>query len=356
VYSLNGNTGLCTVAVDAMGGDHAPDEILKGAAEAAARGVTILLVGQASLLEERIAALNLPRMPIHDAPDVIGMDEQLKAVRRKKGSSLHVAARLVTEGAADAAVSAGNSAAIMVVSMLECGVQVGIDRPAFGSMLPTVKDGCFLLDVGANSVVTAENLVQFAIMGEVYVRLARKIDRPRVALLSNGSEDFKGTKEIKEAGELLRNIDMNFIGNVEGNHVFEGNVDVVVCDGFSGNIFLKGVEGVGLFLFDLVREEVTRDIVGKIAGAALSPAFGRIRRRVDYQEHGGAAVLGVNEVIVNCHGRSRARAITTSILQAEKLARDRLVERIGEALHHDDAEARRGSRIVRALHLRGEKV
>ena len=356
MYSLNGNAELCTVAVDAMGGDNAPDEILKGAADAARQGVKIVLVGRKGLIEERLSALRLPNLAVHDAADVIEMHEPLKQVRHKSESSLHVAARLLSMGQADAMVSAGNSAAIMVVSMLELGRHAGIDRPAFGSMMPTKKGDVFVLDVGANSVVKPENLVQFAVMGEVYIRLARGIDRPRVALLSNGSEDSKGTPEIKEAYDQLRRLDMNFVGSIEGNHVFEGNVDVVVCDGFSGNVFLKGIEGVGLFLFDLVREEVTRDIMGKIAGAALTPAFSRIRRRVDYQEHGGAPVLGVNEVVVNCHGRSKARAITTAIVQAEKLARDRLVERIGEALHHDDVEAGRGRRIVRALHLRGEKA
>jgi phosphate acyltransferase len=356
VFELNGKAGACTVAVDAMGGDHAPDEILKGAAEAMSRGVKVVLVGQEALLEQRMAALRLPHMDIHDALDVIAMDETLKKASRRSDSSLHVAMRLVNEGGAEAVVSAGNSAAILAVSLMVCKRQTGIDRPAFGSMIPTLLEKCMLLDVGANSSVTSENLVQFAIMGEVFVRLAKGIEHPKVALLSNGEEEFKGTQEIKDAAEVLRRLDMNFVGNIEGNHVFDGEVDVIVCDGFSGNVLLKGAEGVVRFVFSLVRDEVKRDLVGKLAGAALQPAFGRVRHRVDYQENGGAPVLGVNKVVVNCHGRSRSRAIASAICQAEQLARDRLVDRIGEALHHDEAEAGRRRRLARALHLRSEKV
>jgi glycerol-3-phosphate acyltransferase PlsX len=356
VIELNGRAGSCTVAVDAMGGDNAPDEILKGAAEATVRGVKVILVGQEALLEQRVAALGLPHMDVVDAVDVIPMDETLKKAIRRSESSLHVALRLVNDGGADAVVSAGNSAAIMAVSMLICKRQPGIDRPAFGSMIPTLREKCMLLDVGANSTVTSENLVQFAIMGEVFVRLAKGIDRPTVALLNNGEEEFKGTQEIKDAAEVLRRLDMNFVGNIEGNHVFDGNVDVIVCDGFTGNVLLKGAEGVVRFVFSLVRDEVKRDLRGKLAGAALQPAFGRVRHRVDYQENGGAPVLGVNKIVINCHGRSQSRAIASAICQAQQLARDRLVDRIGEALHHDEAEAGRRRRLARALHLRSEKV
>jgi glycerol-3-phosphate acyltransferase PlsX len=356
MVSLNGSGDLCTVAVDAMGGDHAPDEVLKGAAEALRGGTKIVLVGPRARLLTRLSELALPAMDVQDASETIGMDEQVRQVRRKGDSSIHVATRLLQTGEAHAVVSAGNSAAIMAIALLECGRQTGIDRPAFGTMMPTKASDCFILDIGANPVVKPSNLVQFAVMGEVYVRVARGIERPRVALLSNGTEPSKGTEEVKEAHEQLSKLDLDFVGNLEGNHVFDGIVDVVVCDGFAGNVLLKGVEGAGSFLFDMVREEIGRDFWGKFAAAALIPAFNRVRRRVDYQEYGGAPVLGVNGIVINCHGRSKARAIAKAIFQADKMARERLVERIGDALQRDDVEMHRRRLLARALHLRGEKA
>ena len=216
MISGNGKVSSLTVAVDAMGGDHAPDEVLKGAVDAFREGVKVLLVGKQAELQRRLHDLDLPALPIHDAPDAISMDEPLKQVRHKDQSSLHRAARMLRSHEAGAMVSAGNSAAIMLVALSECGRQQGIDRPAFGGSMPTKSGDCFLLDIGANSVVTPTNLVQFGVMGEVYVRLAKGIVRPRVALLSNGSEDSKGTDEIKQANESLRKLDMEFIGNIEG--------------------------------------------------------------------------------------------------------------------------------------------
>lgn len=356
MISQNGSAPSCTVAVDAMGGDHAPDEVLKGAADAARTGIKVVLVGPRLKLEERLAVLDLPVLPIQDAPDSIGMDEPLAQALRKEGSSLQVAARMLAAHEADAMVSAGNSAAIMAVAIRECKRQTGIHRPAFGGMLPTKGGDVFILDIGANPIVKPANLVQFAVMGEVFVRLARGVESPRIALLSNGVEDSKGTDEVKEANEHLRKIDMNFVGNIEGNHVFDGVVDVVVCDGFAGNVLLKGVEGAGSFLVDLVREEITREFWEKIAAAALVPAFNRVRRRVDYQEYGGVPVLGVNEVVINCHGRSKALAITNAIVVAEQMAREQLIERIGEALQHDEAELGRRRKLTRAFSLRSEKA
>lgn len=355
MVSLNGSTGSCTVAVDAMGGDHAPDEVLLGAAEAVRRGASVILVGPRTLLLERLEALKLPSMPIAEAPDVIGMNDGIRQLRHKDKSTLHVAARLVNEGEADAFVSAGNSAAIMAIALLVSGRQAGIERPAFGGVLPTKGSDVFILDIGANPEVKPSNLVQFAVMGEVYVRLARGVAEPRIALLSNGTENSKGTDEVKEANDHLRKLDLNFVGNIEGNHVFDGTADVVVCDGFAGNVLLKGVEGAGSFLFELVRAEVSRDLWGRVAAAALMPAFNRIRRRVDYQEYGGAPVMGVNDVVVNLHGRSKARAITIGIEQAAKMAREGLVQRIGEALQAEAVETARRSRLARALHLRSDR-
>jgi glycerol-3-phosphate acyltransferase PlsX len=263
-----------------------------------------------------------------------------------------VAANLVSAGDAHGVVSCGNSAAIMAMGLTAWGRLPGIDRPAFGSMLPCKNGEVFILDIGANSSVKSENLVQFAVMGEVFVQLSRGIEAPRIALLSNGSEDSKGTKEVKEANEALRKLPMNFVGNIEGDSVFDGAADVVVCDGFTGNVFLKAGEGVVSTMFDLIRTEVSKDFVARIAAALMLPTLSRIRRRVDYEEYGGAPVLGVNKVMINCHGRSRAKAVTNAVLLADRMAREGLVDRIGEALQHDDVEVKRRRRLVRALHLR----
>jgi glycerol-3-phosphate acyltransferase PlsX len=351
--SLDGNRRSVVVAVDAMGGDHAPDEIVKGAVEAHRRGVGVLLVGPSELLAQKLAATGVD-IPTVEAPDVVGMDEAVSQALRRRQASLRVAVDLVSDERADAVVSCGNSAAIMATTFREWGMQAGIDRPAFGGMLPTRNGGVFVLDIGANTQVKASNLVQFAIMGDVYVKVARGIESPRIAILSNGSEDSKGTKEIKDANDMLRRMDLNFTGNVEGNHIFDGMVDVVVTDGFTGNVLLKSGEGVAMEMFRLIKEELTRDLVSRVASAALIPAFDRVRRKVDYEEYGGAPVFGVNGVMVNCHGRSRAKAVTNALLLAQRMVEQRLVEQIGNELTEESAAIGRRVRLRRALHLRHE--
>ncbi len=347
---LNGSTK--TIAVDAMGGDHAPDEIIKGALEASKKGVRVLLVGPPDELQPRVLALDAKALTTVSALDIISMDEPVTQALRRRDSTLRVATNLVSEGEADAVVSCGNSAAIMAIGLTVLGPLPGIDRPAFGSALPCETGDFFILDIGANANVKAENLVQFAVMGDVFVRLSRGIEAPRVALLSNGSEDSKGTKEVKEANEALRSLPINFIGNVEGDQVFEGAADVVVCDGFTGNVLLKAAEGVVGTMFHLIRAEVSKDFLARIAAAMMLPTLDRIRRRVDYEEYGGAPVLGVNNVMINCHGRSKAKAVTNAILLADRMAREGLVDRIGEALQFDDVDVKRKRRLTRALHLR----
>ncbi len=348
--------GDAVVAVDAMGGDNAPEEVIKGAIEAHRRGVSVVLVGVPDIVERHLATLDY-KLPVVPAGEVVGMDEPVAQAMRRKDSSFHVATELVARGTCHASVSAGNSAAIMAVSLHTLGMQPGIDRPAFGGTLPCRGGSVFLLDIGANTAVKASALVQFAIMGDVYIQISDGIEAPRIALLSNGTEDIKGTKAVKEANEALRKLDVNFIGNIEGNQVFEGVADVVVTDGFTGNVLLKGAESVASEIFDLLKVELTRDLMSRIAAAALMPAFERIKRRMDYEEYGGAPVLGVNGVVINCHGRSRAKAVTNAILLAERSVREKLVERTGEALHQEDSESgRRRSRFARALHLRPGEV
>jgi glycerol-3-phosphate acyltransferase PlsX len=207
--------------------------------------------------------------------------------------------------------------------------------------------------MGAYPDAKAAHLVQFAVMGEVYVSLTRALPEPRVALLSNGAEDSKGTKEIKEAHELLRRMDLNFVGNVEGDQVFEAKADVIVCDGFAGNVLLKSAEGTALEIFHLMREEISKDFMARIGALAMMPALSRIRKRVDYEEYGGAPVLGVNNILINCHGRSGALAVKNAIKQASSLAQQQLTERIREALQQEDVEGRR-VRLARAFHVRHE--
>lgn len=350
--SLELTVGETTVAVDAMGGDFAPDEVIKGAVDAHRKGVKVVLVGQRDMVESGLDACGA-RLPVVPASEVIAMDESVGQAIRRRDSSLQVAASLVNSGDAGAVVSCGNSGAIMAVGLRSWGMQPGIDRPAFGQFLPTRYGGVFVIDIGANPTVKSANLSQFAVMGGVYVSLSRDIESPRVALLSNGSEDSKGTKEVKEANQALRKLDINFVGNVEGNQIFDGRVDVVACDGFTGNVLLKSGEAVAMEIFDLLKTELQKDLLTKVAAAAMMPAFQRIKRRVDFEEYGGAPVLGVNQVMINCHGRSRAKAVTNAILLAERLARERLVDRIGEALQQDDLDGvPKRRRLVRALHLR----
>lgn len=351
--SLNGASSGFTVAVDAMGGDNAPHDVIAGAVEAQRRGVSVILVGATEAIRDGLATLSA-EVPIVEAASSIGMSEPVGRALRKTDSSLARAAELVAAGDAQAVVSCGNSAAIMAIALHQWGRLPGIERPAFGGFLPGRDGQVFVLDIGANPVVRASNLVQFAVMGEVYVRLSSGMAEPRIALLSNGSEDSKGTKEVKEANESLRKLDVNFVGNIEGNGVFEGIADVVVCDGFAGNVLLKGAEGVATEIFGLIRAELSRGPVARVAAAAMRPAFRRIRRRVDYQEYGGAPVLGVGQVMINCHGRSKARAVTNAILLAEKVAREHLPQRIGMALQEDEIEIGRRRRLARALHLRHE--
>lgn len=340
-----------TIAVDAMGGDYAPEETVRGALDAASGGARVVLVGPEVELKERLAHLG-GDLPIQDAPEVISMDDAVGTALRRDGSSMRRALELVACGDAAGAVSAGNSAAIMALCVTLLGRQPGIDRPAFGGSLPTRDGGVFVLDIGANSSVKPGNLVQFAVMGEVFVRASRGIESPRVALLSNGAEDSKGTKEIKEANAALRRLDMNFIGNIEGNQIFEGLADVVVCDGFSGNVLLKASEGVAMEILSLLKREIEKDLIARVASAALLPTFQRIKRQVDFQEYGGVPVLGVNGVMINCHGRSKAKAVANAITLCERLAKEHLLEQIGESLREDELEASRTRRLARALHLR----
>ncbi len=324
------------IALDAMGGDFAPGEQVAGAVTAARDlGVTILLVGRRGPLEAQLRLHKWHGLPITivDADDVISMrDDPMSILRAKSESSLAVTLRLVAEGTAGAAISAGNSGAIMAGATFTLKRQPGIDRPAFATVLPTATGRAIIVDVGANVDCKPRYLEQFGFMGTVYMRQVFGVTAPRVGLLSNGEEESKGNALTREAFGLLKVSGLNFVGNIEGNDIAEGKVDVVVCDGFDGNLVLKTAEGAAILVGNMLRAELTRDLRGKMAGLLALPAIRRLRRSIDFEEYGGAPVLGVNGICVNCHGRSKAKAITNALRQAKQMIDTNIIQALGDEL------------------------
>lgn len=322
------------IAIDAMGGDHAPDAVVSGALEAAKEypDTELILVGDPERIE---ASMNLhgtarpDNVSIHPASEVIeGDDEPVRAVRRKKDASMVVAGRLVKEGQADAMLSAGNTGALMAVGLLVVGRIDGIHRPALAPMLPTIQgNGTLALDLGANMDAAAEHLAQYAIMGTIYRNKVHQLERPRVGLLNVGTEPMKGNELTKEAYQLLEQLPINFVGNIEARDILNDVCDVIVCDGFAGNIMLKSLEGTQKAIFTLLKEQLTSSLTGKIAGLMLKPKL-RVFKRYDYREHGGAPLLGINGVVIKSHGSSDAAAIKNAIGQARTALKNELVEAI----------------------------
>jgi glycerol-3-phosphate acyltransferase PlsX len=290
-------------------------------------GISVVLVGPRDIVATELARHKPGSLPIDvvDAPDVIDMAEHpVQAVRTRPNASMNVAVRLVKDNAADGFVTAGNTGAAMVAALFGLGRLTGIERPALATIFPTHKGHCLILDVGANADCRPEHLQQFAVMGDRYSRLVLGVTTPRVGLLSNGEEESKGNKLVQDTHTLLRETPINFIGNVEGKDVPSGLADVVVCDGFVGNVLVKLAEGIGEFTFSLLRDEIGRDLIGIVGAALLRPALRRIKRRVDYQEYGGAPLLGVRGVVIVAHGRSGPRAIRNALRVAHQAAEARL--------------------------------
>lgn len=317
------------IALDAMGGDFAPEEVVKGGLAAARElGVEVALVGQEEAVRAELAKLGgpSPGLSVVPARQVIVMDEHPAiAVRQKQDSSLVVGMNLVQRGEADALVSAGNSGAVMAAALFSLGRMEEIERPALGAVFPSSTNPFLLLDIGANVDCKATHLVQFAQMGAAYMERVLGVVEPRVALLSNGTEETKGSQVVQEAHELLKVTDLNFIGNIEGHQLPMGAADVVVTDGFTGNVALKLAEGMAELIMGLVREEIMRKAHFRLAAAVLRSAFGEVRRRLDYAEYGGAPLLGVNGVVVVAHGRSRAQAIVNAVGAAKMAVEGDLV-------------------------------
>ncbi len=327
--------GRTTIALDGMGGDQAPSVVVEGAVLAARElGTAILLVGPKQELERRLGkdAANLP-IEVVDATQVVEMDEHpANAVRQKPDSSLVVGVKLVREGRAQAFVSAGNTGAVMAAGLFELRRIKGVDRPALAAVFPTRKGGALVIDVGANADCKPEYLEQFAVMGSVYMERVFGVARPRVGLLSNGEEDTKGSALVQAAHARIKALPINFIGNVEGKEIPTGEVDVVVCDGFVGNVVLKLSEGLASSITGLIREEINASLLSRLFAVGVLPAFRRVRRRLDYAEYGGAPLLGLNGVCIVAHGRSNALAIKNAVRVATQAVQNDVVGTIARGL------------------------
>jgi len=328
---------MITIAVDAMGGDHAPRPEVEGAVVAAREfGVRILLVGLAPELKRELAKHAHRGLPIEIVPasEVITMhDSPSQAFRKKKDSSAHVAAKLVRVGLADGFISAGNTGAVMAVARFGLGTLPSVDRPALAAPFPTARGGTsVLVDVGANVDSKPAHLVQFAVMGEIYYRAIFGTRRPKVALLSIGEEEMKGNELTREAHIRLKHSALNFVGNVEGREIFGGAVDVIVCDGFIGNVALKISEGVAQHIVGLLKDALQSTLSSQVGYVLSKKAYRNFRKKIDYSEYGGAPLLGVKGVTVIGHGSSNAHAIKNAIRVAMELVRGGVNERIEQEL------------------------
>ncbi|MBI3651235.1 MAG: phosphate acyltransferase PlsX [Acidobacteria bacterium] len=341
------------IAVDAMGGDFAPVSEVEGALEATRDlDVGVILVGQTEKIQSELdkhrhtraqggASWPNSRIEIVDAQEVITMNDPVaNAVRRKRNSSIRVAAKLVRDGAAQALVSAGNTGAVMMTAKLVIGTLPKVDRPALAAVLPTLTGhGTVILDVGANAECKPKHLYEFAVMGALYSSVIVGVHKPRVGILSIGEEEAKGNDLTKEAFKLLKHSPLNFIGNVEGRDMYTGQADVIVCDGFTGNVALKVSEGVFEFMMSLLKKELTSSLQTK-AGAILSrPAFQKFKKRLDYAEYGGAPLLGINGVTVICHGRSTPKAIRNAIAVAREYCNGDISTKIEDHLEFEEKVA-----------------
>jgi phosphate acyltransferase len=316
------------LAVDAMGGDFAPAQVVLGAAQAATEyGIDISLVGLPSSVQPLLDSH--PRLHLVPCTQVIEMDEHpAQAVRSKPDSSMAVCARMCKEGRADGWISAGNSGAIMAAALLIQGRIRGIERPALGSIVPTSNGFAYFVDVGANVDSKPEYMVQFAMMGAVYAREMLGRADPRVGLLSNGEEEGKGDERVKETTRRLKGSLRGFIGNVEPKDIYAARADVIVADGFVGNVAIKMAEATADFLFRNLRDEIPKTMRGKLGGMLIRPGVRQLRARVDWREFGGAPLLGIDGVAVVAHGRSDARAIKNAIRVTRDAVQNQLVGKI----------------------------
>jgi len=328
-----------------MGSDHAPHAEIDGALAAARDfGIGVILVGRPEIVAPELERCGWRGdgdrgIELVEASEVIGMDEPVAtAIRRKKKSSLRVGSKLVDEGRADGFVSAGNTGAAMATAKMVIGMLPGVDRPALAALLPTKSPRpTLLIDVGANAECKPHHLVQFAVMGDAYSRAVLGTVKPTIGLMSIGEEEVKGNELTKEAFPLLKKSSLNFVGNVEGRDVFSGAVDVIVTDGFTGNVMLKLSEGLTAAMISMIKRELTTSAVTKAGGMLARPAFRNIKKRLDYSEYGGAPLLGVKRIVVIGHGSSNARAIRNAIRSVREFAENRASERIERGIAETSA-------------------
>jgi len=349
---------MTRIAVDAMGGDFAPSEIVKGAVWAAQDyNVPIELVGQVDKIQKVLDEIakkgiksnrggyfvknikvDLSKLDIKltQADEIIEMGEAVgTAIRKKKNSSIVLTVDAVAKGSSDAVVAAGSTGAAMAASLFGLGRIRGIERPAIAATLPTLQDPVILIDAGANSESSAEMLLQFALMGSTFVEKVYNRPTPRVGILNIGEEEEKGNQLVKEAHKLLKEntLGINFIGNIEGKELLYGNVDVVVCDGFVGNVALKTVEGCSMMLFKLIKEQFKSDILSMMVGLLAKPFLRRIYKKINYEEFGGALLLGVKGITVISHGRSSSYAIKNAVRVAKEAVESGVCDKIAQTLN-----------------------
>lgn len=324
------------IAVDALGGDHAPHAIVAAAMAAAReRDFTVVLVGPENAIKQRIVGKGMAhRIEVVNATEVISdLDSPSLAVRRKKQSSLVVASDLLRRGQVDAVVTAGSTGAFMAAGLLLIGRLPGIDRPALAPLIPTRNGrGVVLLDAGANMDAKSEHLLQYSIMGALYAARVLRRENPKVALLNVGLEEGKGNQVTKDAFPLLRNAGINFVGNIEARELLLGQVDVVVCDGFTGNVLLKALEGTAATFAAMLKDYCMRDWRSKLGALLLRPSLRGFKQQFDYAEYGGAPLLGINGVLVKCHGSSGQTAIKNGLLQAARFVEQGVVQNIAAAV------------------------
>ncbi|KAB2337468.1 phosphate acyltransferase PlsX [Cytobacillus depressus] len=330
------------IAIDAMGGDHAPKEIVLGAMKAAAEfnDIQITLVGNETKIKEYLT--NQERIEIlHTDEVILPTDEPARAIRRKKNASMVLAAQLVSDGKADACISAGNTGALMAAGLFVVGRIEGIERPALSPTLPTLDgEGFILLDVGANVDAKPEHLLQYAIMGSIYAEKVRGIPNPRVGLLNIGTEEKKGNELTKHAFALLQNANVNFVGNVEARDLLDGVADVVVTDGFTGNMVLKSIEGTALSVFKMLKSALTSSFKSKMAAAVLKPDLVQLKAKMDYSEYGGAGLFGLKAPVIKAHGSSDANAIYNAVRQTRNMVMHNVSQTIKEVVEKETTQVK----------------
>lgn len=344
-----------TVAIDCMGGDHGPHITVPSAVKYLRSDpeVDIILVGIPDVIEAELRALNMPlspRMRLHAASEVVSMDEPpALALRNKKDSSMRVAINLVKSGEAQACISAGNTGALLATSRFVLKTIQGIDRPALAVVLPTIKGHTYILDLGANVNCTAEHLLQFGMMGATLVSSIENKKDPSIGLLNIGEEDIKGNEVVKQAAELLRDSGLNFYGNIEGDDIYKGTTDVVVCDGFVGNVALKTSEGVAQMLATFLRQEFKRNIFTRFAGLVALPVISAFKRRVDHREYNGASLLGLRGIVIKSHGSADKHAFCAAIKRGAEEVRGGMLRHISEhiaELQHNTQKSKFNSATV----------